>query len=336
MSLAPLPPPAGRLAGLDVGRVAAAVAVVWLHTAGIGPQVAPLGVAGRFAVPFFTLLSAALIAERCTRGSSVGFAGFARTRILRLYGPFLFWTALYLALRLAKHALRPATPAPPVGPHLFVVGSAHHLWYLPFLLVVSLAVRLIAPALASARPVAAAACVAAGCAVALTPFTRPHNPADAGFVNQVNYLAILGWAALPAAFIGVAAGLYFRTLANALAGRPAVALAAVALAVALLTPGDDYPARVVRENLSGAAVFAACLALPVGKLVRTVAGWGQYAFGVYADHVAFILALEAARVRDRADFVFVDAVTIFGLATAASFALAAALARNRWTAWAVS
>jgi len=335
VNAAPLPPPSGRMPGLDVGRVAAAVAVVWLHTAGIGPRVAPAGAAGRFAVPYFTLLAAALVADRCACGATPALGRFVRGRVARLYLPFLFWTAVYLGLRLAKHAWRPAGPPPPVGSHLLVIGSAHHLWYLPYLLAVSVAARAVAPTLASLRPVAAVACVLAGAAVALTPASLPHDPSDAGFENQVNYLLGLGWGAAPSALWGLAVGLYLRPVAAVLAERPAAALAAGLAAAALLAPGDAFAGRVPRENLSGAAAFAACLMLPAGGWIRGVAALGRYAFGVYAIHVAFILAIEVAVVRDRAAFSIGEAVCIFVGATAGSFA-AAALARSRWSAWAVS
>jgi len=325
-----------RLPGLEVGRVAAAVAIVWLHTAGIGPAVAAAGVAGRFAVPFFTLLAAALVADRCTRGTVPGLGQFLRDRVTRLYVPFLFWTVVYLGLRLAKHAWRPDRPGPPLGPHLLVVGSAHHLWYLPFLLAVSLGVRLVAPVFARQRQLAAGVCLVLGCAAAITPVSLPHRPYDPAFWNQANYLLGLAWAAVPSAMWGLGAGLCFHSLAAAAVGRPLTAVVAGALTVALLAPGDDFPGRILRENLSGLAAFVACLALPVGRAARTVAAWGQYTFGVYAVHVAFILAIETVLVSDRSQFSLGQALTIFGCAVAGSFAAAAALARCRWTAWTVS
>lgn len=329
-------PPTNRIAGLEVGRVAAAIAIVWLHTAGIGPRVAPLGSAGRFAVPFFTLLAAALIADRCSRGGNAGLGEFARQRLVRLYVPFLFWCAVYLGLRLLKHALRPAGHAPPVGPHLLVVGSAHHLWYLPFLLLVSIAVRLVSPVAAYARLVAASTFIAGGLAMAFIPLRRPHNPPDAGFLNQLNYLVVLGWAALPAALWGTAVGLYFFRIESIARNRPLTSLAFAMLAGGLLFPGDDFPARVARENLSGVAVMAACWTLPVGSFASGISSWGRYAFGVYAVHVSIILALEAVFVSDRSGFSIWQAVAIFSGSVVGSVFVARTLTRSRFTAWTVS
>ena len=325
-----------RVPGLDAGRFLAAVGIVWLHTAGIGPATAPAGAIGRFAVPYFTLIAVALVVDGVARESPPDFARFARGRFARIYLPFLSWTAVYLLLRLAKHALRPSSPPPPVGPHLLFVGSAHHLWYLPFVLAVTVAARGASPLLVRHRRVGAVAAVVVGAGVALVPTSLTHHPYDPGFRNQINYSLMLGWSAAPSAFWGAATGLYLAAIASKLDDRPWVATGAALLTAALLVPGDGAPYAVLRASLAGVLFFVAVASLPAWRATMTLAGLGRHSFGIYASHVAYILALEAVMVRDRADFSGVQAIAIFSVAVAASLATTTILGRCRATSWAVT
>ena len=325
-----------RASCLDAGRFLAAVAIVWLHTAGIGPAIAPAGAIGRFAVPYFTLIAVALVVNGAARATPSDLYQFARGRFTRIYLPFLYWTVIYLLLRLGKHALVPSSPSPPVGPHLFFVGSAHHLWYLPFVLVVTVTVRSASPLLLRHKRVASGAAVVVGAAVSALPISLAHDPYDSAFRNQINYSLMLGWAAAPSAIWGIAVGLYFAVIVSGLGDRPWVSAGATLLTVALLVPGDIAPYALLRASLAGVLFFLAVASLPTRRVTVVLAGLGRYSFGVYAIHVAYVLALEAVMVRDRNNFSGEQATVIFTLAVVASLATTEVMGRCRATSWAVT
>ena len=59
---------------------------------------------------------------------------------MRIYVPFLAWSGIYLAFKGGKALLLPGQPNDFPGVDLLWLGSFYHLWFMPFVLLVTLAV----------------------------------------------------------------------------------------------------------------------------------------------------------------------------------------------------
>ena len=121
--------PAGRLAGIDLMRLVAFVAVVLIHAVADGAGDAPvaadvIAILSRFAVPFFFVAFGYFMPHRAP--------GRAALRLLvRLAPPFLFWALVYvLYFQGSLAGLR----SPAMIARLLVTGlDGQHLWFLPAL-----------------------------------------------------------------------------------------------------------------------------------------------------------------------------------------------------------
>ncbi|MDI6450652.1 acyltransferase [Anaerobaca lacustris] len=118
--------PMERVGSIDWLRVLAAVGIVWFHTEG-----APYRQIGYAGLPVFLLIFFSLITIRSTADPALG---FLRRRWDRLLKPWLFWSVLYGALRLAKAVcLRDAGSFQEMlSFETILMGTHVHLWYLPY------------------------------------------------------------------------------------------------------------------------------------------------------------------------------------------------------------
>ena len=160
-----------RWATFDLARLLAAYAIVWVHASRL-PALQSSKALGRFAVPFFVFGAVFFVIDGLRRRPWRGFAEYARSRFVRIYLPFLAWSVVYLGLKLVKAALLPEQPNDMPGWSLFWAGSFYHLWFMPFILVVSLAAFGLGKAVLGrprAEAALAAGCAVAGLAVALAP-----------------------------------------------------------------------------------------------------------------------------------------------------------------------
>lgn len=124
---------------VDYCRLAAALGIVWYHTAGPGYRVAYI------ALPFFLVLLA--LSVRTSPGE----------RARRLLIPFAVWSAVYGLQRLSDAVQRGEPPFGWIEPRMLVMGTSDHLWFLPF----AFAAGLAAPFLLRSRVVLALPVLAA-------------------------------------------------------------------------------------------------------------------------------------------------------------------------------
>ena len=99
----------GRMPGLDLARLVAAYAIIWLHA----PHIAELEhsrAIGRFAVPLFVMITILMVFESLARNPQQELSRYARSRFVRLYLPFMAWNGIYLAFKLFKGRLLPGEP----------------------------------------------------------------------------------------------------------------------------------------------------------------------------------------------------------------------------------
>jgi len=120
---------AARIASIDRLRILAAIGIVWFHTEGApGRQIAYAG------LPIFLLIWFSLVASRDPLPRA---RDFLRRAWDRLIAPWLFWSAVYAACKLA-------TGRPILDVRTLLVGANIHLWYLPYACVCGLVLHIIA------------------------------------------------------------------------------------------------------------------------------------------------------------------------------------------------
>lgn len=190
------------LAWLDLTRILAALAIVWIHC----PQSSDLlrtTLLARFAVPFFIATSVFLVFQSVDRDPRRSWIRYSGSRIQRLYFPFLVWSGAYLAFKWVKGWLLPDQPNDFPGWEWWIVGGAYHLWFLPFLLAVSLLSFAVAKASARSnrtRDGFALAGLLSGCvAAAWAPSAWPSGPYES-FYFMLAALPAVFWA-WPAAWL---------------------------------------------------------------------------------------------------------------------------------------
>src|SRR5215471_2376240 len=135
-----------RLAWFDAARLVAAYSIVWIHTPR-SAELAPWTVLGRFAVPFFAAAAVFFVIDGVHRQPQRGFVKYAIGRFQRIYVPFLAWSAIYLAFKVAKGALLPDQSNDFPGLSALWRGTFLHLWFMPFILVTSLVTFAVARAI---------------------------------------------------------------------------------------------------------------------------------------------------------------------------------------------
>lgn len=107
-------------ATLDYARLIAAFGIVLFHAK------APSGSIGYAALPFFTML----LLIHPPRPQA--FSTYAKSRAARLLYPWLIWSAVYGALKVADALSSDQPIMSEFAPWMIVTGPAIHLWFLPF------------------------------------------------------------------------------------------------------------------------------------------------------------------------------------------------------------
>lgn len=115
---------------LDYARLIAAFGIVLFHAHAPGAAI------GYAALPFFLIL---LVVMSVPAANRMPFGPFAQGRAKRLLTPWLIWSGVYGALKLAEIVVTKAHFASEFAPYMILTGPALHLWFLPFALVICLA-----------------------------------------------------------------------------------------------------------------------------------------------------------------------------------------------------
>lgn len=319
-----------RRAMIDVARLAAAYGIIWLHTPRFDALAASRSI-GRFAVPFFVFSTVFFVFEGLARRPERTFGQYARARFLRIYLPFMAWSAIYLAFKVVKGFLLPEQPNDYPGVEILWTGGFYHLWFLPFILVVSLLAFVTAKATADRGRVELAVAVAAavaGIVLAVTPTPGPilRTGAFAGCVAD----------ALPAVCWALALGIAVRRPSARFLESPAATMAGLLLAVASTAWVWRFGDAKLPATLAGLGVMVAALGPARTAWIGRLAKLGPLAYGIYLGHMLFIKVLEALAVALDAPVTWQLDVTVFFIAAASSTLLAWALSRRRQMRWLVA
>ena len=250
-------------ASYDYARLIAAFGIVVFHAGAPGAAI------GYAALPFFLMLMLVFALPGAARRD---ISSYARGRWRRLMRPFLLWSGVYGALKLAEVALTGATLRDEFALHMLLTGPAIHLWFLPFAFVCCLLLFALARRARHHADLWAFGLVAAALLL------------QAARQDQVFAPPLAQWAYVaPAACLGAALAL--------LGARP-ILQTVLALGFVALATGFGWSAGLPQLALALAALLACGLIhLPPS---RTSARAAQAAMGVYLAHPLVFSLLERA------------------------------------------
>ncbi len=280
-----------RFEAVDLAKLIAAAAVVWIHVTNCDDSRAFLPLC-RFAVPFFTCVAVYFVLHK-VYAHQVPFGTYCLERARRLYVPFMLWSGVYLGARLLKHAVVGFGQPVVFSPAVFLNGTAHHLWFLPFICLVSI----ITYGLARSFPQPSAphrrwwvlGCFIAGIAWALTPCPIVLHSAE----FPLSYFIDHAWEAVPAAFFGAALFWLLSDFRPETSQRWTVLGIGAAIVVAEFF-SDGHP---ILPNLAGASLLFFTTTQPNRNWTTALWPWAQLAFLIYLVHVLFVEALQTVVMR---------------------------------------
>jgi surface polysaccharide O-acyltransferase-like enzyme len=318
-----------RSAAVDVAKLVAAAAVVWIHVTACDESRAFLPLC-RFAVPFFTCAAVYFVLHKASLGRDSSFLDYSARRARRLYVPFLVWSFLYLAIRLVKQELTGAGSPIVWTPALLLNGTAHHLWFLPFICVVTIAAfglsqRFGLPRTENRKRWALMFALI-GTAFALAPCPANIAPME----HPLGYFIDHAWNALPSAFLGAALFCLMSVL------RIDELLRRVVLCLGLLCVGLELMHRdyTLTPHLAAASFLFFASTQPERKWMNALQPWAEVAFVIYLVHVLFVEGLQMVSERFGGVTSLPADLSVWALSLVASAIAAKILLRVRVLAWA--
>lgn len=280
-----------RIETIDAARIVAMLGIVVIHAIET-PWLAKIDYIGTFGVPFYLFASLYFQARSFRSRPERRIDEYIATRVKRLYLPFLAWTLIYLLARNLKHALLAHQPLLPMQMIYLWTGTAHHLWFLPLLVVVTIVTGILCRGCAR-RPrlrwFVIVACSLIGTILAIVP--RPD------WLNYVRgeegYLFIQSWKTLPSVFLGLALAWWMAWQPHKLLINPAIGFAGLLMTIMMI--GNQVVSGYSRmdRTLSGLGWLIVALADWRGAWVSILARFGKRAFGMYLSHVLFIEGIQA-------------------------------------------
>lgn len=284
------PPTKQRLPGIDAARFLAILGVIWIHCCR-SKTLAPTANFGRFAVPFF-VITAIYFACRHAQRAQQSLRSYAISRVGRLYVPFLAWNLIYISLSDLKRKVLTHMPMVKFTAAGFLLnGFSLQLWFLPFILVVSIGSFAYGRLLCRTPHWRAALTAAAAVAAFLWPTIPEPHALQTGLQW---YCPALGWAAGPSVLLGFSffgamqSPIFERVMTGRLAGYLGLAALAVGIAFVLREGRSD-----VVEALSGLALAVWAFSDSDIGISKWLAWFGPLTYGVYLVHAVFVEGIEA-------------------------------------------
>jgi fucose 4-O-acetylase-like acetyltransferase len=315
----------------DALRLVASISIVWAHTPR-SPQLQWLLPLGSFGTSFFTAASIYFMTQGLKRDPQRSVTAYAEARIRKLYLPFVAWSVFYLLFRDACRYFVSKEPLVSVGPMTLLSGGQTHLWFLPFILISSLAAFPIVRA--ALRSAARARFLAISCALTGLMLALVRPPHFAPELDTSNFYRC-AWFALPSVFWGIAIALSDELVVALRQRAPLTTMIAVFIAAISITSGVLNGVMVWEKNLAGTAWLLAALSVPRGRWHSWVSRWAPLAFGLYLLHPLILGLLRAvaqvARVHHQT---WVD-VANFPLTVVCGITLAWIMRRHRALRWLV-
>jgi surface polysaccharide O-acyltransferase-like enzyme len=266
---------AGRLSGVDAGRLVAVASVPFIHVAHADRVNTWLDLSARFAVPFFFVVSGYFLANTPINP----LPAVART-LRRLGIPFALWCAVYLVM--SGQPIHQLADPQFVFLLLTTGGPGHHLWFLPALGIATVIMIFLRKLTPQTTLLIAAALYTTG--LILGSYGEPLL----GLHNRV-------WLVRNGVLFGfpfIAIGFHLAKHPPELSARLAAALflfgGLLQASEAMLLSSAGYTPRydlLIGTVPFGVGAFLLALKLPPSKPVLAFAIVGRYSFGIYALHL---------------------------------------------------
>ncbi len=317
-----------RSAAVDVAKLAAAAAVVWIHvtTCDQSRELLPLC---RFAVPFFTSAAVYFVLHKAWSDGRASFSTYIIQRTRRLYVPFLIWGLFYLGVRLVKQLVIGSGSPIVWSPALLLNGTTHHLWFLPFICLVSIVAFGVSHRFGLPRTPDrkwwALALAFLGAALAMIPC-----PVSIDVTNSpLTYFVDHAWDTLPSAFFGAALFLVLTLV------TPRAAVRWMVLAAGLLCLAFEFLEWQfhLAPHIAGAAFLLFAITQPARKWMTSVQPWAELAFVIYLIHVLFVEGLQTVVDRFGGVTSLPSDLSIWALSCVASAIVAKLILRSPALAW---
>jgi fucose 4-O-acetylase-like acetyltransferase len=320
-----------RIDTLDAARLVALLSIIFIHTVE-SPQLQRLSLVGTFGVPFYLFAALYFQARSFKRNPKRLVHRYVVDRILRLYLPFLAWSAIYLVARNLKHLLIVHTGTISATVSDLWVGVANHLWFLPLLLIVTIATAALSRACVGREWLRW--WIIIGSAVIGTTLAVVPRPAWLNYAQGGEpYFFLQCWKALPSAFLGLALAWWLAFDCDEQLFSPALGFIGLLLTIAMLANQVISGYSRIDRTLSGMGWLLAALAGWRGPWVQWMANLGRRSYGIYLAHVLIIEGVQAvAHKRGFGPSVELDAFTMVA-AFAVSLAITVAISRSRYTRW---
>jgi peptidoglycan/LPS O-acetylase OafA/YrhL len=276
-----------RNEAIDAVRAIAAAGIVFVHAAE-SPTFDRWGNLFRFGVPFFLFASFYYQSLSLRRNPDRPLVSFLLNRLHRLYLPFLVWSGIYLLGRDLERAPIHHLPAVTLRLSMLWTGTEYHLWFLPFLLLWSLALAGIHRTLLQFNrhwrwfAIIAVSIIGWRLSAAVIPILPPATEMT---VDDPRYALTQWWLATPAACwaLGFA---WLMTLGPAVYSiSAAMGWAGIVLLIASsIRQGFDGIALAPR-GLSGLGAILTALMPWRTRVIPALARIGRKGYGIYLCHV---------------------------------------------------
>lgn len=318
----------GRFGAVDLAKLVAAAAVVWIHVVNSAgaEELLPLC---RFAVPFFTCAAVYFLLRKIS-SEEIPLRSYCLERGRRLYLPFLWWSGIYFAARVVKHATTGHGSHIVLSPALFLNGTAHHLWFLPFICLVSVLTFLLVRCLGTPSHGRecwwAVTCLSIGTFLAFVPC--PILLETTRF--PLSYFIDHAWDMLPAAFFGAALFWIFRFFKPGAASRIVVLLLGLACVLWEFVRGVSQ----IAPHVTGASLLFFTCTQENRSWMKSVVPWAQLAFLIYLVHVLYVEALQVMASRYGTVRSLSADLSVWALSLVVSAITAKMMLRSRHFSWA--
>jgi len=323
--------PTDRVGSLDAARLIAIGLIIFLHTAE-SSQLSKFGAAGTFGVPFYLFAALYFQARSFAAKPQMLLHTYIWRRVKRLYIPMVAWTFIYIFVRDLKHHFFTHLPRVQFDYTMLWTGSAHHLWFLPLLMVVTVLAATLNRVCAD-RPLARTRLIyisaILGTALAVVPRPDWLNYAT----SLEGYFFHQCWRALPSVFLGLSLAWWLAFVRRGALFTPAMGFAGLLLTTAMISNQIIYGYSRLDRTLSGLGWLMVALAAWNAPWVPMLARLGRYSYGIYLIHVLIIEGLQA--VLHHAGFavsVPLDLCIMLATFTLSSL-IAVAIAQVRWLRW---
>lgn len=320
-----------RLALLDAARLFAAIGIIWVHAAqsDLGLLLYPIGT---FGVPFYICIALLFMTRSLTRQPHLPLARYVGSRFTRVYVPFLAWTAIYVLLAEAKTILSHQTFEVPPWTVMYA-GGQQHLWFLPYLMVVSIIgavlVRLLEHRGTLQRSIAVL--------LAITGFGICWVPEPAWIATRAAQGDLEFWRfafrAIPTVCFGLALALGTCMNGRLPRTRTATAIGGMILFAAALFLQHRMGSVKALRAAAGIGIVLVALWPVVVPMIERIGSLGRYSYGIYLSHVVFVRIIVLWTERYNVpNSIWLDLFT-FAFALVGALSISILFAKSRYTRW---